>query len=328
MRVLRLIEKLSWQNTRIFHGTNGRIDTSTLAYSNLLTYALRVIFLHFKPLSLFPLAFALAVASCSDSTKSSPADSGAAAPAQSDPANKGTAVLTAALADPGVDLWLGDESAGLDREPMIEKFPLYAIHHDRYAVSGGNLSHLRKQRDAVIASIKERIGATAKTAMALPSAETEIPAMEAELAIALDLNAVEILDLLTGTTMQLHTFLQNFENGKLETYLATSHARLHRNLLGAISGILKQEGFAPVVNEEWESNFTFEKAQSDSAFNLLEELPFAEETVPDIPVGGLAPFTTTFSQSLIDWAQAYLRDTPTAQRKEALGMETPVPALR
>lgn len=306
------------------------MDTSTLAYSNLLTYALRVIFFHFKPLYLFPLAFALAISSCSDAPNSPTIDAGAATPAsaQTDPGNREPAELTTVLSNPGIDLWLGDESAALVRESMIEKFPLYAVHHDRYAVSGDNLSLLRKERDTVIASIKERIAATAKSAMTLPSAETEIPALEAELAIVLDLNAVEILDLLTGTTMQLHTFLQNFESGKLETYLSTAHASLHRNLLGAISGILKQEGFAPVVNEEWESNFTFEKAQSDSAFNLLEASPFAEETIPDIPVGGLAPFTTTFSQSLIDWAQAYLRETPIAQRKGALGMETPVPALR
>ena len=128
--------------------------------------------------------------------------------------------------------------------------------------------------------------------------------------------------------MQLQTFLQNFESGKLETYTATPHAQLHRNLLGAISGILKQEGFRPVVNEEWESNFTFEKAQGDVPVNLLEDSVFTDESTPKIPVGGFAPFTTAFSQRLIDWAGEYLRSTPSGQRKGSSGIEVPVPLLR
>ncbi|MCB1094336.1 MAG: hypothetical protein KDN22_02045 [Verrucomicrobiae bacterium] len=287
-----------------------------------------MILMHFKPISLFPLALAVSISACWKDTETSDQSTGAAPASQASPPEVTPAALANALENPGIDLWFGDEAAGIDREQMIAKFPLYAIHHERYAISGENLSQLRKQRETTIVALRERIESATKAAMVLPSADTVTPSLESELTIALDLNAVELLDLLTGAAMQLQTFLANYESGTLDTYIATSHARLHRNLLGAISGILKQEGFSPVVNEEWESNFTFEKAQGDSAFNLLDDSAFADETSPDIPIGGLAPFTTSFSQRLIEWSQTYLSETPAAQRKGEMGMEHPVPALR
>lgn len=212
--------------------------------------------------------------------------------------------------------------------PMIEKFPLYAIHHDRFAVSGENLQLLRDQRGPVIEALAARVAAAGKATLEVPGADVAVPSLETELTIALDLNAVELLSLLTGTAMQLQTYLENFETGKLETYLATPHARLHRNLLGAISGILRQEAFAPVVNEEWESAFTLEKAQADAGANLLEDDIFSDAPAPEIPVAGIAPFTSGFSQQLLDWSRAYLEQTPEAERRGPSGMETPVPVLR
>lgn len=249
---------------------------------------------------------------------------------QSENSVNDAALLRSVIDNPGIDLWLGDESSGMEREPMIERFPLYAIHHDRYAVSGENLAKLRSKREETITALQPMIESATKAAMTLPSSETDIPTLESELTIALDLNAVELLNLLAGSAMQMHTYLRNFEEGRLETYLATSHANLHRNLLGAISGILKQEGFPPVVNEEWESEFTFDKAQGDSSlFNLLDDTSIlADESTPDIPVAGLAPFNTDFSQRIIDWAKEYVEGTPTAQRKAAAGMEEPVPSLK
>lgn len=292
---------------------------SALAGSNRLAYAVRVNSLYFKLLSRFhcriACVLAMALSACSDAPESS--------------AIEEHGLLQKVLANPGVDLWLGDDSVGIGRKVVIDKFPLYTIDHERYAVSGEHLSQLRAVRNDSLAQLKPMIEAATKAAMSLPTAETVVPSLETELTIALDLNAVELLDLLAGSCMQLQTFLRSYEEGGLETYPATSHARLHRNLLGAISGILKQEAFAPVVNEEWDSEFTFEKAQGTTgAFNLLDEGVFADESAPDMPVGGLAPFTSRFSEQIIDWAREFLEDTPVNQRNAASGMEHPVPTLR
>ena len=243
----------------------------------------------------------------------------------------GEKMVSSVVLHPGVDLWLGVERLDSEVVSMIERFPLYAVHHKRYAISRANLKRLRASREDVVATLRARIERAAKKALASPASGKSVSALEFELTMAVDLNAVELLDLITGTARQLHTWLVDFERGKLETYLATTHADLHRNLLSALSGLLKQESFEPIVNEEWGSEFTFEKAQSESEFggNLLDpNVQLTDESEPSFPVAGMAPFTSEISQKLIDWGQEFLATTPEADRKGPSGMERPAPAWK
>jgi hypothetical protein len=238
----------------------------------------------------------------------------------------GEAIVSSINLKPGIDLWLGEERLESEVISMIERFPLYAVHHERYAISEANLKRIRSERDAVVAALRSRIENASKKAMASPASGKSVTSLEFELTMAVDLNAVELLDVIAGTARQLHTWLVDFESRKLKTYLATSHADLHRNLLSALSGILKQEGFGPVVNEGWDSEFTFEKAQAEFSGNLLDpDTSLSDETDPRFPVAGMAPFSADFSEKLIDWAQDFLANTPETAHKGAASMVQPVP---
>lgn len=253
------------------------------------------------------------------------------------PSQTGEELVQQVLANPGA---FNQICAEISWGPL----PLYSVARRDTQIASTNYQKLREQRTAVVAELVQQLNHY-RPIPSLPNV-TNSPTVARDpnfLMMLVDLNAVEALGDLLRIEAVIHA-------QTLESPLDVRHKirrdysiRYHRDLLGVIAGILRQEKYQPLLKSELEKEFHSKLQARVQAQETLTKLYGQQSWSPDqrdgmsfdpiyrLPYGQMRPIETDYTEpvrsQIVVWGNDFLRDVPPGKRMGIRGM-IPQPVTR